>query len=225
MAKTRFEHGTIVTPEFLNKIFNHRHNGGDEDGSVRHVIIDTETSGVLSGDRVGDHLHDGTKHSKIRLEQDVSGVLPASHLPPQSLPNVSLAAWKFFDLHGVRIAEEGWRDGSATLGALVLHVPSVTKVLLTHASYYLSNGVLGTVKLWAGYAVGNTNLFTFDIPVVHGAPGKGSVTYAMDEAPVVCESMAATTVLITARLDPMDIPANMEGNSFMTCFARFLLSQ
>lgn len=53
MAKTTFEHGTIVTPDFLNKIFKngHVHDGGSDDGHCDKIDLETETSGNLSLDR------------------------------------------------------------------------------------------------------------------------------------------------------------------------------
>lgn len=54
MAKTDFEHGTIVTPGFLDKIFKdgHHHDGLDEDGHCSKIDLSTESTGNIGVGRV-----------------------------------------------------------------------------------------------------------------------------------------------------------------------------
>lgn len=58
MAKTTFEHGTIVTPDFLNKIFKngHVHDGGADDGHCDKINITNNTTGNLPINRVEGNL-------------------------------------------------------------------------------------------------------------------------------------------------------------------------
>lgn len=60
MAKTVFQNGTIVLPEWLNKIFGnsgHRHDGRDEDGSAPKINLASEVAGVLPANQLGAHHH------------------------------------------------------------------------------------------------------------------------------------------------------------------------
>jgi hypothetical protein len=75
MAKTPFVHGTIVTPEFLDKIFlyngGHVHDGDDFDGHAAKINLETHTTGKID-------LGTQTK-GKIDLASQVTGILPAEN--------------------------------------------------------------------------------------------------------------------------------------------------
>ncbi|MCL2219313.1 MAG: hypothetical protein FWC23_05290 [Chitinispirillia bacterium] len=93
MPKTFFEHGTIVTAEFLNRIFRHlgghRHDGKDEDGSANKINLTNaaEVTGQLPAANQGMHRHTGTPglgatQGKITLSDEVQGILPAENYGP-----------------------------------------------------------------------------------------------------------------------------------------------
>jgi hypothetical protein len=69
MPKTNFEHGTIVTPDFLNTIYKsgsgHIHDGADADGHAGKISLENHTSGKIN-------LNTQTS-GKIDLESQVSG--------------------------------------------------------------------------------------------------------------------------------------------------------
>jgi hypothetical protein len=81
MPKTQFENGTIVTPEFLNSINNHVHDGEAKDGSAPKITLGAHTQGLLPSTQQGRHSHSGFDgQNKINLGTDVEGILPMSRV-------------------------------------------------------------------------------------------------------------------------------------------------
>ena len=82
MGKTDFINGTVVTPDFLDTLYltngGHKHDGIDDDGHAGKISLETDVSGVLHDNNIGDHFHDGSRISKIVLSEgaDVIGQLP-----------------------------------------------------------------------------------------------------------------------------------------------------
>lgn len=53
-AKTNFITGTRVTSEFMNKVFNHIHDGTDEDGHVSKINLESHVIGMLGSAHLAD---------------------------------------------------------------------------------------------------------------------------------------------------------------------------
>jgi hypothetical protein len=82
MAKTPFVHGTIVTPEFLDKIFlyngGHVHDGDDFDGHAAKIDLESHTVGKIDlATQTKGKIDLATQTSgKIDLATQVTGILP-----------------------------------------------------------------------------------------------------------------------------------------------------
>jgi hypothetical protein len=73
MAKTDFENGTVVTPEYLDSMFRtnggHRHDGADDDGHCNQISLVNEVAGVLPAANIGSHYHP----NELLMARDIHG--------------------------------------------------------------------------------------------------------------------------------------------------------
>lgn len=75
MAKTNFQNGTIVTPDFLNGVFSHIHDGVNNDGHCSKINLTNaaEVQGILPFENVESHSHPELENALeyLRIREDL----------------------------------------------------------------------------------------------------------------------------------------------------------
>ena len=111
MAKTTFQNGVVVQPEYLNALYvtdgGHKHDGADADGHAGKINLQSEVEGLLLRDNFDHfHEHDDVSESKINLASHVTGTLPTENYADHNHNGIDKSKiHPYLDINGVSEGE------------------------------------------------------------------------------------------------------------------------